>query len=81
MDGRPLVFNTTSSSKFLGIKFDGTFSYPEQAKKVVARMTKGFGVLKALAGSDWGWRGDFLRRVYQSVLQSVSYYCAAGCQP
>ena len=79
VDGRPLAFNPTP--KFLGIKFDRMFSFAEQAKEVAARMTKGSGVLKALAGSDWGWRGDLLRRVYHSVLQSVSDYCAAGWQP
>ena len=79
VDGRPLAFNPTP--KFLSFKFDRMFSFVELAKEVAARMVKGSGVLKALAGSDWGWGGNFLRRVYQSVLQSVSYYCAAGCQP
>ena len=69
MDGRPLAFNPTP--KFLSIKFDRMFSFAEQTKEVTARMANGSDLLKALAGSDWGWRGDLLRKAYQSVLQSI----------
>ena len=73
MDGRPLAFNPTP--KFLSIKFDRMFSFAEQATEVTARMVKGYGLLKALAGSDWGSGRS------TNLSSKVFDYCAAGCQP
>ena len=49
------------------------------AKEVTARMAKGSGLLKALAGSDWGWSGNLLRST--NLSSKVFDYCAVGCQP
>ena len=38
-------------------------------------------MLTALAGSDWGWKSDLLRRVFSTATLSASDYCAAGWQP
>ena len=79
VDGRALPFNPTP--KFLGIKFDRMFSFADQAKGVTSLMAKGSRMLTALAGSDWGWRRDLLKRVYKSTILSGTDYCAAGWQP
>jgi hypothetical protein len=38
-------------------------------------------VLTALSGSDWGWDGDLLRRVYQTSLLSGATYAGGGWLP
>jgi hypothetical protein len=39
---------------------------------------KGIRVLKALSGTDWGWSGNLLRKVYQTSLLSGATYAEGG---
>jgi hypothetical protein len=38
-------------------------------------------VLTALSGTDWGWSGDLLRKVYQTILLSGATYAGGGWLP
>jgi hypothetical protein len=59
---------------FLGVLYNRTLSMKPQADRKAAILSKGRRVLAALAGSDWGWNGDLLRKVYQtSLLRGVTY--------
>ena len=79
VNGRALPFNPTP--KFLGIKYDRMFSFAEQVKVASSALVQGCRMLTALAGSDWGWKSDLLRRVFSTATLSASDYCAAGWQP
>ena len=79
VDGRALPFNPTP--KFLGVTYDRMFSFADHAKGAASKMAKGSRMLRALAGSDWGWRRDLLLKVFKSTVQSSPDYCAAGWQP
>ena len=79
VEGRVLPFNPTP--RFLGVKYDRMFSFADQAREAASKMAKGSRMLRALAGSDWGWKRDTLLRVYNSAILSGSDYCAAGWQP
>jgi hypothetical protein len=71
-----LRFNSTPL--FLGVGLGRTLSGKEQADRKAASLTKGSRVLTALSGSDWGWNGDLLWKVYQTSLLSGATYAATG---
>ena len=77
--GASLKFSPTPV--FLGVMYDRTLSFRPQAERTAASLSKKARLLTALAGSEWGWDGGLLRRVYQSVLLSSSSYCGAGWKP
>jgi hypothetical protein len=74
-----LRFNPTPL--FLGMNLGGTLSGKEQADRKAASLTKGSQVLTAFSGTDWGWSGDLLRKVYQTSLLSRAAYAGGGWLP
>ena len=77
--GTSLKFSPTPV--FLGVMYDRTLSFRPQAERIAASLSKKTRMMSALAGSEWGWDGDLLRRVYQSVLLGGTSYCGAGWKP
>ena len=71
----------TPNPVFLGVMYDRTLSFRPQAERTAASLSKKTRLLSALAGSEWGWDGDLLRRIFQSVLLGSSSYCGAGWKP
>jgi hypothetical protein len=71
-----LRFNPTPL--FLGVGLGRILSGKEQADKKAANLSKGSRVLTALSGTDWGWSGDLLRKVYQTSLLSGATYAGGG---
>jgi hypothetical protein len=63
---------------FLGVGLGRTLSGKEQADRKAASLTKGSRVLTALSGTDWGWSGDLLRKMYQTSLLSGATYAGGG---
>jgi hypothetical protein len=58
-----------------------TLSGKKQADRKAANLSKGSQVLTALSGTDWGWNGNLLRRVYQTSLLSGDTYDGGGWLP
>jgi hypothetical protein len=79
VEGTILRFNPTP--KFLNVGLGRTLSGKEQADSKAASLTKGSWVLMALSGTDWGWSGDLLRKVYQTSLLSEATYAGGGWLP
>jgi hypothetical protein len=79
VEGTILRFNPTPL--FLDVGLGRTLSRKEQADRKAASLTKGSRVLTALSGTDWGWSGNFLRKVYQTRLLSEATYAGGGWLP
>jgi ribonuclease HI len=79
VDSRPLKFNPTP--RFLGVTYDRTLSFRPQAELVAGKLAGVRRLLSALAGKDWGWDTQSLRRVYQSLGLSAARYCSPGWAP
>jgi hypothetical protein len=79
VEGTILRFN--SNPKFLGVGLGRTLSRKEQAESKAASLTKGSQVLTALSGTDWGWNGYLLWKVYQTSLLSGTTYAGGGWLP
>jgi hypothetical protein len=79
VEGTRLRFNPTPV--FLGVGLDRTLSGKEQADRKAASLIKGSRVLRVLSGTDWGWSGNLLRKVYQTSLLSGATYAGGGWLP
>jgi hypothetical protein len=79
VEGTILKFNPTPL--FLGMWLGRTLSGKEQADSKSANLTKGSWVLTALSGTDWGWNGDLLWKVYQTSRLSGATYAGGGWLP
>jgi hypothetical protein len=66
---------------FLGVGLGRTLSGKEQADRKAANLSKGSQVLTSLFGTDWGWNGNLLRKVYQTSLLSGATYAGGGWLP
>jgi hypothetical protein len=67
--------------RFLGVDIDRGLTFAGQVEKVVGKVKKRVGVLKALAGREWGWGREELMKVYKSVVESCFWYAAAAWMP
>jgi hypothetical protein len=65
---------------FFGMVLSRTLSLSgkEQADRKAASLTKGSWVLTVLSGTDWGWNGNLLQKVYQTGLLSGDTYAEGG---
>jgi hypothetical protein len=79
VEGTILRFNPTPL--FLGVGLGRTLSGKEQAVRKATNLTKRSWVLMTLSGTDWGWNGDLLRKVYQTRLLSGATYAGGGWLP
>jgi hypothetical protein len=76
VEGTILRFNPTPL--FLGVELGRTLSGKEHNDRKAANGSR---VLTALSGTDWGWSGDLLRKVYQTSLLSGATYAEGGWLP
>ena len=79
LDGAPIPFN--DSPKFLGVHMDRTLSFQQHVLYVTGKVSERCKILASLAGKQWGWRKENLRRVYIATQRSVLDYAAAAWQP
>jgi hypothetical protein len=79
VEGTILRFNRTPL--FLGVALGRTLSAKKQADRKSASLSKGSRVLMALSGTDWGWNGDLLQKMYQTSLLSGATYAGGGWLP
>ena len=66
---------------FLGVAFDRSLGFFGQVERVVKRAKKSVGILRRLAGKDWGWGKAALRQTYVSLVRSVLLYGTAAWGP
>ena len=62
INGQTVPFNP--SPKFLGIHLDLSLSFQEHVKYVTEKVSQRCRMLGSLAGKQWGWRKENLRKVY-----------------
>ena len=79
VNGLTVPFNP--SPKFLGIHLDRSLSFQEHVKYVTEKVSQRCRMLGSLAGKQWGWRKENLRKVYLTTQRSVLDYAAAAWQP
>jgi len=60
--------------RFLGVTFDSRLFFQTHVSGVVERAEKRVNMLRCLAGRDWGWKRETMRRTYLSLVQSVLLY-------
>ena len=70
--GSSLSFNATPT--FLGVQYDRQLIFSEDAKKVCWDVTKKTNILRALAGTTWGWRPVDFKTVYIAIQSSLAKY-------
>ena len=78
-NGLTVPFNR--SPKFLGIHLDRSLSFQEHVKYVTEKVSQRCRMLGSLAGKQWGWRKENLRKVFLTTQRSVLDYAAAAWQP
>ena len=69
------------SPKFLGIHMDRSLSFQQHVLYVTGKVSERCKILASLAGKQWGWRKEHLRKVYLTTQRSVLDYAAAAWQP
>ena len=74
--GTPLTYNKTPT--FLGIVFDRTLSFGPQVEAVRKKVSGKCNLLAVVGSKEWGWKREYLKRVFQTTLDSVLNYCGAG---
>ena len=79
LDKTHIPFN--ASPKFLGVHMDRTLSFQQHVTEVTKKVSERCKILASLAGKQWGWRKENLRRVYIATQRSVLDYAAAAWQP
>jgi hypothetical protein len=81
VDVKETIFWFNPTPLFLGVGLGRTLSGKEQADRKAANLSKGSQVLTSLFGTDWGWNGNLLRKVYQTSLLSGATYAGGGWLP
>jgi len=74
-----LAFNKTPV--FLGVVFDRTLSFGPQVEAVQRKVGERCNLLAVLASREWGWKKEYLKRVYHATIGSVLNYCGTAWQP
>jgi len=77
--GTKLAFNKTPV--FLGVVFDRTLSFGPQVEAVQRKVGERYNLLAVLAAREWGWKKEYLKRVYHATIGSVLNYCGTAWQP
>ena len=67
--------------RLLGVYLDRQLTFNAQVKHVKEEVTKKFGMLSALANTEYGWRKEDLKVVYSAFINSKMHYAAAAWQP
>ena len=66
---------------FLGVVFETNMSFNKQVEKVSKKVKKRTIIINVVAGKDWGWEWKSLRTLYKVMVESCSWYAAAGRMP
>ena len=74
-----LKFNPTP--RLLGVFLDRTLSFGYHTDQVIEKVTNKAKMLRALAGTDWGWRKNDMKRVFNAHIKPVMDYAAHCWQP
>jgi len=69
------------SPRFLGVTFDSRLFFQPHVAGVVAKAEKRVNMMRCLAGREWGWKREMLRRTYLSLVQSVLLYGSSAWGP
>ena len=69
LQGMPLTFNRTPV--FLGVVFDRTLSFGPQVDTVQKKVGEKCNLLAVLASREWGWKKEYLKRVFQATIRST----------
>ena len=82
MKAKPKVFingrlvDLERNPKFLGVTFNWNMSSTPHAQDVIKRVTRRIQILKAVAGSSWGFEKETLLLTYRALILSIiSYAC------
>ena len=61
--------------KVLGVTLDTQLTFTQHCNNIVVKVQQGNNVMKALAGSTWGWDKETLLTTYQAIGRSILSYC------
>ena len=80
VDVHPLVFingqlvPVTKTPKFLGVIFSSSLSSSPHMTDVIARVARRISILKALAGTSWGFHRETMLITYKTLILSIINY-------
>ena len=78
IDGEPIAF--THTPRLLGVTMDRQLTFGEHVKNVSKAATGACRMLSALANSNFGWRKQYLVRVYRCMIMSKMDYAGPAWQ-
>ena len=78
IDGEPIAF--THTPRLLGVTLDRQLTFGEHVKNVSKAATGACRMLSALANSNFGWRKQYLVRVYRCMIMSKMDYAGPAWQ-
>ena len=79
LNGLSVPYNP--NPKFLGVYLDRTLSFQHHVAYVTKKTSGRCSILSSLAGKQWRWRKESLRKVYLTTQRSVLDYAAPAWQP
>ena len=71
----------TQYPTFLGVTFDQRLCFGEHVRRTVAKTRKRLGLLRAVAGPDWGFDVRLLRDTYVSLIRPLLEYGSSAWMP
>ena len=79
INGAPIPFKKTP--RLLGVLLDRQLTFNAHVEHIKKEVTSKMGMLSALANTEYGWRKDDLKVVYNTFIHSRIHYAAAAWQP
>ena len=73
--------SVTPHPTFLGVTFDRRLSFGEHVKRLVCKTRTRLRILRALAGTTWGFGVGLMRATYVTLIRPVMEYGASAWMP
>ena len=66
---------------FLGVTYDRMLTFREHCKRTCKKVRKRLSILRAVAGTDWGFDLEILRTTYTALCRAILEYGSAAWMP
>jgi len=79
VNGKPIRYNPTP--RLLGVTLDRTMSFGPHVANIGTQLSSKIRSIACVANSKWGWRKEYLQRIYTANVKSAMHYAGFAWQP
>ena len=79
VEGETIKYEKTP--RFLGVKLDRDLFFGPHAEEVASKMARKQRIIGAVANTDWGWKKEYLVRLYTALIDSIPKYAGFAWLP